>query len=136
MVNAADSVEVVDELCSEAAFTVRQQQPQLPRNIEVSATAVFENSKNEKLMKEEIDSLEAVLLGKTHLKENILKLKEGQQTNRRIKQGLFKHTLELRILVKTEKLWESARTYIWRNLGQNEWRKPNGAKLSIVRIHV
>ena len=130
----ADSVEVVDELCSDAAYNVRQ--PQLPVKVEVSATAVFENSRNARLTKEEIDSLEAVLLGKSHLKENILKLKEGQETNRTIKQGLFKHTLDLTIIVNTEKLWESARTYIWRNLGQNEWKKPNGAKLSIVRIHV
>jgi hypothetical protein len=47
-----------------------------------------------------------------------------------------KGNLELKILVRTEKLWESARTYIWRNLGQNKLRKPNEAKLSIVRIHV
>ena len=132
--NFADSIEVVDELCSDAAYNVRQ--PQIPIKVEVSATAVFENSQNERLSREEIKSLEAVLLSKNHLKENILKLEEGQETNRRNKQGLFKHTLELRILVNTEKLWESARTYIWRNLGQNEWRKPNGAKLSLVRIHV
>ena len=132
--NLADSVEVVDELCSDAAYNVRQ--PQLPAKVEVSATAIFENSQNERLTKEEIDSLEAVLLSKNHLKENILKLKEGQEKNRRIKQGLFKRTLKLNILVNTETLWEIARTYIWRNLGQNEWRKPNGAKLSIVRIHV
>ena len=57
-------------------------QPQLPVKVKVSATAFFENSRNEKLSKE------AILLSKNLLKENILKLEKGQETKRRIKKGL------------------------------------------------
>ena len=124
--------EVVDEVCPDNLYNTGKDY----REVEVSATAVFENTPSEFLSKEDFESVEKVILGKNHLRENILKLDAGQQSSRKCRSGLFRHTVDLKILVKTENLWENARSYIWRNLGQNEWKKGNGATLTIDRIHV
>ena len=76
--------------------------------VEVSSTAVFENTPSEFLSKEDFESVEKVLLGKNHLRENILKLDAGQQTSRKCGSGCFRHTVDLKILMKTDNLWENA----------------------------
>ena len=73
---------------------------------------------------------------KEHLRKNILKIQAGRQTNRKLRNGAFKHTLELRIVVRTGNLWENARKYIWRNLGQDMWTRKDGSTLTLDRIHV
>jgi hypothetical protein len=102
----------------------------------VFTNAIFENSPHEVIVQDDLDSLEKILFGAKHLTENISKLDAGQKTSRKFRTGLNKHTLELKIVVKTEKLWESPRTYIWRNLGQDLWTKRNGTELKLTRIHV
>ena len=119
--------EVTDEVCPDNIYA---------EEVEVLVTAVFEDSREEILTQDDFNSLEKILLGARHLTENILKISAGQQTNRKFRTGLFKHTLELRILVKTGKLWESPRSYIWKNLEQDMRTKRNGTKLKLVKIHV
>ena len=48
----------------------------------------------------------------------------------------FKHTLEIKFFVKTKKLWENARSYIWRHFGQHEWENKDGTKLTVNRINM
>ena len=107
-----------------------------PEEVVVFATAVFENSPQKDVTQDDFKSLEKLMLSENHLKENISRIEAGQQTNRQFRNGCYKHTLDLRIFVKTRKLWENARSYIWRNLGQNEWAKRNGESVKLVRIHV
>ena len=71
------------------------------------------------IVQEDLDSLEKILLGVKHLTENISKLEAGQRTSRKMRTGVNRHTLELRIVVRNAKLWESPRSYIRRNLGQD-----------------
>ena len=98
----------------------------------VWATASFDNSHKEYLTQEDFNSLENALRGAKHLNENILKIEPLKQSNRKFRTGQFKHTLELKLLVKTENLSENTITYIWRNLGQQIWTKSNGTKVSLI----
>ena len=104
--------------------------------VEVFATAIFDKSSVEYLTNDDFDSLKKVLLEANHMKENILKIENQHQTNRKFRGNLFKHTLELKMTVKSAKLWESPKQYIWRNLGQKLWNKSDGTELSLVRIHM
>ena len=122
--------EVVDELCTDTEYDAK------PLEVVVHATAVLENSPHEVIVQEDLDSLEKILFGAKHLTENISKLEAGQRTCRKMRTGVNRHTLELRIVVKTAKLWENPRSYIWRNLGQDLWTKKNGTELKLTRIHV
>ena len=49
---------------------------------------------------------------------------------------MTRHTLKLRILVRTANMWEKLKSYIWRNLGHELWTKKNVTELQLTRIHV
>jgi hypothetical protein len=59
--------EVVDEVCPDSLYNIGKNFKQ----VEVSATAIFENTPNEFLSKDDFESVEKVLQGKNHLRENI-----------------------------------------------------------------
>ena len=82
------------------------------------------------------DFVEGIVFGQNHLKGNISKLEFGQHFSRKFGQTDFKHSIELRIIVRTHNLWENARSYIWKHLGQFEWSTKDGAKVMLNRIHV
>ena len=84
----------------------------------------------------QINSLENLFLRENHLKENISRLEVDQTFTRHFRSSCFKHTIDFLIFVKNRKLWESPRTYIWKHLGQMEWKKENGTKVTFARIHV
>ena len=122
--------EVTDVVCADDNVI------KTPDLVVVWATAVFEDSRREFLTQNDYDSLEKVLRGAKHLNENISTIEALQQSNRKLRTGQFKHSLEIKLTVKTARLWENARSYIWRNLGQNIWTKRDGEKLSFAKIHV
>ena len=80
--------------------------------------------------------MENVIFRESHLRQNIARIQIGEVFSRGFRNQRFKHTIEYRILVKTEKLWESPRQYIWKHLGQLEWKQENGATMTFNRIHV
>ena len=88
---------VRDEVCDDSSYNARKGE------VEVWATAIFDNSQKEFLVQADFNSLENVLRGAKHLNENILKIEPLQQSNRKFRTGQFKHSLGLKLLVKTEK---------------------------------
>jgi hypothetical protein len=63
--------------------------------------------------------------------QNISKLEFGQHFSRKFGQIYFKHSIELQIVVRTQRMWEKARSYIWKHLEQFEWTKKDGAKVML-----
>ena len=98
----------------------------------VYATAVVENSPGEA----DVKGLEGLVFRERHLQENIQKIEFGQHFSQRSRNSHFTHTIEMKFYVKTKKLWEGARSYIWRHFGQMEWEKGNGTKVKMNRLHV
>ena len=109
---------------------------QIESEIIVHATAVIDDSRNETITPSEIKSIEKIIFRENHLRLNITRIQIGEQYSRSFRNNRFKHSVEYLILVKTEKLWESPRQYIWKHLGQLEWKQENGARMIFNRIHV
>ena len=107
-----------------------------PAVVVVFATAVIENSPTEDLSQSEIKNLQTLVFRENHLKTNILKLEIGEYFTHRLRNSHFKHTLELKLFVGTTRLWEGARSYIWRHFGQSEWSNGKGGRVVFNRIHV
>ena len=119
-----------------AAASAVPPQPLPPEEVVVHATAVIDNSPSDTISENDVKSLESLILRENHLKDNISKLEVGQRSSRSFRNNRFKHTIEFLISVKTRKLWDSPKQYIWKHLGQMEWSKDNGTKVSFSRIHV
>ena len=102
----------------------------------VHVTAVIEDSPRESITETDVKALENLILRETHLKPNIARLEIGENISRGFRNKRFKHTVQFLISVKTEKLWDSPRQYIWKHLGQLEWKKEDGTGVKFSRIHV
>ena len=73
------------------------------------------------------NNLQDLVFRERHLQQNVVKLEFKRQEVRNLINGKFKHMLELRLFVAPNNLWKGPRSYIWKHLGQNEWRKENGS---------
>ena len=101
----------------------------------VHATAVVENTPGEILTQADATNLKKLIFREKHLQQNIVKLEFGRQQSE-FRNNTFKHSLEIKLFVSTQQLWEGPRSYIWKHLGQNEWSKQNGSSVVFNRIHV
>ena len=70
-----------------------------------------------------------------HLRKNIVKLEFGTYSTRS-GNNVFCHDLHVKVSVDTSSLWDSARKYVWKFLGQDEWTLGDGTIVSVNRIHV
>ena len=102
----------------------------------VYAAAVIEDSPRESITKTDVKALENLIFRETHLKQNIARLQIGETSSRGFRNKRFKHTVQFLISVKTKKLWDSPRQYIWKHLGQLEWKKEDETGVKFSRIHV
>ena len=102
----------------------------------VHATAVFKNCPNAQLTQDDIESLGRFITCTDHLKKNVatvhhdLVFSDGVDMN-----GTFQHSVQVRIVVRTENLWQGARSYLWKHLGNDEWERSNGTTITLIRIH-
>ena len=96
---------------------------------------MIENTPGEKVTQADANNLQNLIFREKHLQQNILRLEFGRQQSD-VRNNRFKHTLELRLFVSTQNLWEGPRSYIWKHMGQNEWSKENGSRVVFNRIHV
>ena len=55
------------------------------------------------------------------MRRNILKIEFGEYSTRRDDNG-FCHFLDVKLLIDTSRLWENARPYVWKFIGQDEWK--------------
>ena len=104
--------------------------------ITIYATAVVEDSPNATLANDELESIYRFIASKDHLVKNISAAQACHVSSREFRNSKFKHTLDVKIFVKTANLWEGARNFIWLHLGSgNIWSRGNGLKITLVKIH-
>ena len=108
---------------------------QKPSVVIVHATAVIEDSPHRAFMQEELDSTVRFITNKEHLQRNIERIEYGEISSRETSGGKNKHVVDLRIMVKTANLWESARSYLWKHIGQDAWYRGNGSVINLIKIH-
>ena len=125
-----DNVELAKvESCNETIVC------ETPRLIEVYATAIFDKSPTQYLTQEEFESLGRFVTNLEHLQRNVQNIVVDSYSTRNIGDGSFMHTANVRIHVKSEHLWESGRSYLWKHLGQDTWGQGNGTCITLKRIH-
>ena len=101
----------------------------------VHATAFIENSPNVNFCQDELDSVIRFITNKEHLVKNVANITYCESSTRKQENGLFSHMVRLELLVKTESLWESPRSYLWKHVGQDQWERGNGSVITLKRIH-
>ena len=99
----------------------------------VHATAVVKNCPSENCDYKEIYD---IVTKEQHRRTNIATVNIDHQSTRRFRTNLFTHTISLVLLVKTGAIWDSPRQYVWKHLGQNDWKTRNGTSIKFVKIHV
>lgn len=52
------------------------------------------------------------------------------------RKNMFDHSIWVILSVDTTYLWEISRLYVWRRMGQHEWKTTDGSQVTINRIHV
>ena len=104
--------------------------------VTIKATAIIEDSPNVTLASDEIESIYRFIASKDHLIKNIADAQVTHLSSREFRNQKYKHTVGVRIIVKTGNLWEGARSYIWRHLGgDNAWTRGDGTRITLVKIH-
>ena len=103
--------------------------------VELWATAVFENSPYDQLSQEEFQSLGRFVTSSDHLARNIVRVIIDRNDSRCAENGRFVHSAQVRIQVRTDRLWESPRSYVWKHLGQDVWDRSNGTRITLRQIH-
>ena len=85
----------------------------------------------------EVESLGRFIMNKDHLQRNIADTKLDYLSTREFRTGFFKHTVEVKIAVRTAALWEGARRQgllveALGNgiLGKRKWNQNNSRKNS------
>ena len=107
---------------------------QVPPVVMIHATAVIDDSPNAAFTNDDINSLGKIIGSKDHLVNNDANFNYSYLSTKELRTK-FKHTVGLVIHVKTCNLWEGARSYIWKHLGQDTWTLRNGSEVNIVKIH-
>ena len=99
----------------------------------VHATAVIERSPAGDCDYQEIYDL---IVKENHMRNNITNISINHESTREFRSNLFTHTVSLMMTVKTAALWDSPREYIWKHLGQKDWKENSGTAIKFLRIHV
>ena len=86
-------------------------------------------------MQDEVDSMVRFLTNKDYLSRNIQNIEYNLLSSREFRGGKYKHTVGLKIHVKTANLWEGPRNYLWKHIGQDTWSRGNGSSINVVKIH-
>ena len=108
----------------------------LPKLVDVYATATFSQCPNSQLTQEYLDSLYRFITSKDHLKKNIANIYYDRIYDLGANHaGTFEHSVQFRMAVKSQNLWEGCRSYIWKHLGSDVWERGNGTKIKLSRIH-
>ena len=83
--------------------------------------------------------LEGIYHKQDHLKRNLRNVEFGKCNTYRSNCGngqLFDHIVDVKFEVDPSRLWENARSYTWKHLGQYEWKLADGTLVTFNRIHV
>ena len=119
----------------DADIDVCKQEAQECKVVTVWALVSLDSCLRSSLSSNDLKAVEGIFNRLDHLRKNIVKLEFGSY-NTRSGNDVFCHDLQVKVAVDTSSLWDSARKYIWKFLGQDEWTLGDGTIFSVSRIHV
>ena len=96
---------------------------------------MLEDSLNSCVENADVNDIIDIIDSKDHLRRNINKIRLGRIQNFDAGNSKFRHEIEFVFEVNSSYLWESARAYLWKHLGNSEWKLGDGRLLTFVRIH-
>ena len=80
------------------------------------------------MYQDDSNSLEKIVYREKHLKENISLVQFEEYISREKGNGRFKLSIEMRLVLRTTKLWEGLRSYVYRHVGHTDWSTRNEQK--------
>ena len=102
----------------------------------VNVTASLQYSPHKTVDDGTLESILGIVNNKDHLRRNIHDVTIGNIRNRQMwRSSNYEHEVEFTVLVLKNSLWESARSYLWKNLGTSTWTLNDGTELSFKKIH-
>ena len=131
-VSAATSKEpvtlITDEICDDELYGNQAAQAQIrPEFVPVQCVATYENCPDSQLNQDYVDSLMRYLNSEPHLQQNIERADLKHLSSRSFRNGVFVHTVDVTMQVRTARLWESPASYVRKFLGlTNMWKGPMG----------
>ena len=114
--------EVNDEVCQEQS------------EVKVLATGLFKICPDPSLSDEYFLSLKKFILSESNLQDKISNVKMVPVSSRQTSPMMYMHIVTVEITVKTEKLWEPPRAYVYKHLGKSEWLRKNKTRIFLVKI--
>ena len=76
-----------------------------------------------------IKPLCAIIDSNDHIRRNVCKIKFGNVKTEKLENSRFKHEMEVTFHVKTQNLWENARSYLRKHFGGSNWKLQDGIEL-------
>ena len=126
---------MTDEHYGDASGQVTLAQIQ-PEYVPVHCVATYENCPDIQLNQDHVDSLMRFLSSEPHLQQNIVRAEVKHLSSRSFRNGVFVHTVDMTMQVRTARLWESPASYVRKFLGlTNMWERSNGTVIKLSRIH-
>ena len=107
-----------------------------PSEIIVHAQVNYNLCPESSLMDDNIKAIDKIIFRNNHMKNYVKSIEYGKIFNRRNKSNSFDHMLEIKLTVYTTRLWESAWSFIWKQIGQDQWTLSDGSLVTFNRIHV
>ena len=102
----------------------------------VYATASLKNAPFSRVEDDILSSISEIVNCKDHLRRNIRKIDFTNIRNRPMRgSSRFMHEVDIVLHVNKCNLWESARSYLWKNLGSSSWTLHDGTEIALLRIH-
>ena len=102
----------------------------------VYATALLKNAPFSRVEDDTLRSISEIVRCKDHLLRNIENSEFADIRNRPMRCSFqFMHQVNIVVSVKKSILWETARSYVWKNLGSSSWTLHDGTEVSLIRIH-
>ena len=101
----------------------------------VHGTAVIVDSLNSQPTNEMYKSIWGIIDSKEHIQRNVGKIRVVNVNSIAVHDSRFRHELQITFTVNSSRLWDSPRCYLWKHLGNSEWKLPDGSRVSFVRIH-
>ena len=103
----------------------------------VYATISHKNCPHSTVNDATLAAVSKILSSKEHLRSNLKSFEYGNIRNRPMYRGSkhYMHEIEISLKVFKSKLMESARSYLWKNLGTSSWSMIDGTQVTFFKIH-
>ena len=102
----------------------------------VYGTAIIDNSYCNQPNNEIYKAIWGIIDSKEHILKNVGKIGVVNVKSCAVQNSSYRHELQITFTVNSSRLWDSPRGYfLWKHLGNSEWKLPDGSRVTFVRIH-